>query len=152
MAFEIVSKQRRAVATSKAQEMARRGVKRIFCIDLNTTELLEWAGKAWSTLGEDDLIEDVCLSQPLSARAILHSAANHDEVVKALHQRGNAYIESLMQAERERLLIRLCEKRLGRALHDSERALLRELSSRDFDAFYDRLLDSDAEAIEALFG
>lgn len=96
MAFEIVSQQRRSVATSKARELAARGVRRIFCIDLNTREILEWR-RDWVALDEAFEIEDVCLASPIRVSALWSATEGDEAVAKALHRRGNAYIEQLLE-------------------------------------------------------
>lgn len=156
MAFEIVSEQRRSVATRKAHELTERGVASVYCVDLNTGELLSWSGKGWMVLDEDAHIQAACLHSPLPVRAVLHAAESDDAVVRALRRRGNAalleierarYLEGQAEAEL-RSLVLVLEHQLGRALSESEReGLGTRLEAQGHDALMKQLLNGALELV-----
>ena len=90
LAFEIVSEQWIGVPSEKARELARRGVRRIFCVVLKNRRVLEWsrATDGWSFLPEDFVIDDPCFATPLPVRALLDGAEVDRAVVAALEKRG----------------------------------------------------------------
>lgn len=114
LAFEVCSEQALEVPTTKARELARRGVRRVFCLLVEEEpeegapkrrrrqhggrRLLEWsrATNGWAPLAEGGEIVDRCLARPLSVRALLDAAAGDDAVAEALRARGNR----LFQEER----------------------------------------------------
>jgi hypothetical protein len=86
LAFEIVSKQRLGVATTKARELSRRGVRRVFCIALAKRLVLQWSAETddWKPLGDSEVIEDRCLVRPVPVRALLDTTTADEAVVRAL--------------------------------------------------------------------
>lgn len=90
LAFEIVSEQAIGVPTDKARELARRGVRRIYCVVLKKQRVLEWSRETdgWQMLASDAVIDDRCLARPLPVRALLDAAEADRAVVAALHARG----------------------------------------------------------------
>lgn len=90
LAFEIVSEQWIGVPSEKARELARRGVRRIFCLVLKSRRALEWSRETdgWSMLAEGARIEDRCLATPLPIRALLDAGEADRAVVAALRARG----------------------------------------------------------------
>lgn len=148
MAFEIVSRQRRSVATEKAAELSERGVAHIFCIDLNTEELLEWGDEGWHSREPASDIEAACLCLPLPVEVLLNATASDDAVAAALLRRGNSVLEQrLLETAREahadgvetglerghhEALLLLAARQLGRDLTEAERlGLLLRLRAED---------------------
>jgi hypothetical protein len=108
VAFEIVSEQSLDVASRKARELSRRGVRRLFCISLKQQQVLEWSAGArgWQALRSDEVIEDRCLVRPLPVRTLLDTAATDDAVARALLAKETpaitqALLESKLQGQRE---------------------------------------------------
>jgi len=100
LAVEIKSTQRIGALEQRARVMAERGVRRIFAIpvrgddagrDVVAGPVVEWmaAEERWRIYGNDERIEDSCLSAPLPVRALLDAAAADDAVVQALLYKGN---------------------------------------------------------------
>jgi hypothetical protein len=86
LAFEVTSEQALRVPTTKARELVRRGVRRVFCILVAQRRVLEWSRETdgWATVPEGGVIEDRCLVRPLPVRALLDSAVADDAVAAAL--------------------------------------------------------------------
>ncbi len=107
LAFEVCSEQALEIPTTKARELVRRGVRRVFCIlveeDLEEgapkghrrrhggRRLLDWsrATDGWTPMAETEEIVDQCLTRPLHVRALLDAAAGDDAVAEALRERGH---------------------------------------------------------------
>jgi hypothetical protein len=88
LAFEIVSEQPLGVPTGKARELARRGVRRIFCLVVKQRRLLEWSRETdgWSA-APVERIDDPCFVRPLPAVALLEAVAADEAVMKALREK-----------------------------------------------------------------
>ena len=86
LAFEIVSKQRLSVASRKAKQLVRRGVRRVFALVVARDRLLEWdrETKRWRPMHLEEAIDDACLVRPLPIRALLESARSDEAVLAAL--------------------------------------------------------------------
>lgn len=102
LAFEVTDKQALAVPTDKARKLIARGVRRVFCILVKQRRMLEWSREtdAWTPLPPHALLEDPCLSRPLSIDAILGAATADDAVARALLAKGVPALEAAL-AERE---------------------------------------------------
>ena len=100
LAFEVASEQSIGVTTKKARELARRGVRRVFCILIKQRRVLEWSREidGWRTMPESEVIEDPCLAAPLPIRALLDPAAADEAVVAGLLARG---VPAIMQLQAE---------------------------------------------------
>ncbi len=85
LAFEIVSEQPLGVPTTKARELARRGVRRIFCLIVKPRRLVEWSRETdgWSA-APVDRIDDRCFVRLLPASSLLDAVLADDAVTKAL--------------------------------------------------------------------
>ncbi|MEP7010778.1 MAG: hypothetical protein ABJC13_10675 [Acidobacteriota bacterium] len=96
IAFEVVSEQREKLATEKAEQMGRRGVRRIFAIWVKSGEVGEWSSEdqAWRRLEAGAKIDDVCLVKPLEVAALLDAAVADNAVVEALAAKGNSAIRA----------------------------------------------------------
>lgn len=99
LAFEIADSTTPNRLKDRARLLAERGVHRIFCIDIQEWNVLEWnkASNDWKKLSLDSTIEDECLLRPLSVEALLDSAKQDDEIAKAILLRHNAIIEQALQ-------------------------------------------------------
>jgi len=102
LAFEVVSTQSLAIATTKAEKLAGRGVRRVFAIDVKRERALEWSRElgTWSVLDPNGYIEDPALAVPLSVDALLHAANTDDAVARALLAKHNAVIEAVRTRDR----------------------------------------------------
>lgn len=104
LAFEVADKQALSVPTKKARKLARRGVRRVFCLLVGKARMLEWSTETdgWRTMGVDDVIDDRCLARPLPVRAMLEAAASDEAVVAALRARKVPAFEAALADERQK--------------------------------------------------
>lgn len=103
IAFEVVSTQSAVDVTEKAEEMHKRGVRRIFAIFVKGPQrVCEWSprDRRWMHLDADTLIEAPCLITPLSVSALLNAALADSAVVKAMKAKGNPDILEMETAAR----------------------------------------------------
>lgn len=114
IAFEIVSRQRLAISTRKARELARRGVRRVLAIVLERERVLEWDRRTgrWRPMHVDEEIADAALSTPLPVRALLDTARADEAVLRAIEARRPELLEAFeARAEARELrrgIARLC--------------------------------------------
>jgi len=96
LAFEVVSTQRMVDAGGKAAKLAGRGVRRVFAIDLQRSQVLEWsvAQGRWEELPVAGHITDPALAVPLPIAPLLDAARAEDAVARALIAQGNAVVTS----------------------------------------------------------
>lgn len=113
LAFEVVSTQRltgKGGVTPKAEDMLRRGVRRVFGIFVKEGEVKEWRG-AWQTVRGK--IEDPCLHTEVPVAALLDAAAADDAVAQALIVKNVPAVrkrEEQVRAEETRQAVHeLCE-------------------------------------------
>jgi len=167
ISFEIVNEQSMRDVREKAEELAARGVRRIFAIFVKHENVAEWSceEKNFVTLDKNGKIEDRCLLRPISVNALLDAAIAEIEVVRALARKKNPEIESIKKrakqdGHREGLekglekglapLAHQFERRLARPLRDEERRALAEgLERLGPDRLGDVVLDLDAKALAA---
>jgi Uma2 family endonuclease len=102
LAFEVVSTESLGHAARKAEKLARRGVRRVFAIDIERGRALEWSPAlgTWSMLDATAQIEDPALAVPLPIAALLHAAKADDAVARALIARRNPEIEAVRAKDR----------------------------------------------------
>jgi Uma2 family endonuclease len=103
LAFEIVSKQSLGNAGRKAAKLARRGVRRVFAVDVERGRALEWSAElgAWRELDATSRIEDPALEVPLPVHDIIHAAKADDAVQRALIAKGNPVLKAHVDRNRE---------------------------------------------------
>jgi hypothetical protein len=99
IAFEIASEPSLGLPTLKARELARRGVRRVFCLLVDTRRVAEWsmAADAFVPVPEDAVIEDRTLVRPLPVAALFDADARATAVAEALKTRRRLELESLRQ-------------------------------------------------------
>jgi hypothetical protein len=118
LAFEICDTQSRSRAMQKAAKLDARGVARIFCVDVNEYEVLEWSreAKQWRALSLDSAIEDASLVRPVAVAALLDAIERDNEVARALLTKQNPVLMQRLASERAsgRVEGRLEGKREGR--------------------------------------
>lgn len=102
LAFEVVSEQPLSVQTTKARELTKRGVRRIFCLVIKKGKLIEWSHEtdAWSATPLES-IDDPCFVKPLPSAALLRAASSDDAVIAALAAKRHPAIEQLREEGRE---------------------------------------------------
>lgn len=95
IAFEVVSTQSDRDVTEKAEEMSRRGVRRIFGIWVkDRRKVCEWSAesRSWRPLDVESHIADRCLATPLKVTALLDAAEADNAVAEGLIAKGNPTI------------------------------------------------------------
>jgi hypothetical protein len=155
IAFEVVSEQKKRLATEKAALMHRRGVRRIFAIFLKGQRVCEWSAdsQSWHPLDRGAQIEDPCLVTPLPVAALLDKTEASIAAVRGMAAQGNPEIQSReaeakaearAEAKAEDVL-RVLEVR-GLAVNEAQRQEI--LGCRDLDRL-DRWLRQAALASSA---
>lgn len=91
IAFEIVNTQRKRNVTEKADDMAIRGVRRVFAVFLKAGEVAEWSAeqRKFIPLEKDALIHDPVFVRPVPVQAILDQTFGEDEAAQALITKRN---------------------------------------------------------------
>lgn len=135
LAFEVVGEQSLKEITERAQDLAGRGVRRVFAVFVKLDEVREWsrATNAWTTLAPSSSIVDPTLACPLPVAALLDAADPESAVAQALRAKKNPVLEAFgSQREAEghaqgetsmgrRMLFRLLQAR-GLELDEAQRA------------------------------
>jgi Uma2 family endonuclease len=127
LAFEVVSTERLSHAGKKARALIRRGVRRVFAIDVERSSALEWSRPtdAWEILPKNGAITDAVLVRPMSIAALIDVTLADDAVAEALIAKKNPVIAGALAEADKRGEARGLVK--GRAL-----ALFVVLSARGF--------------------
>ena len=119
ISFEIINEQSTAHARRKAEELAQRGVRRIFAIFVKKGVVCEWSKttKEFVTLAMDSTIDDSALVRPIAVRALLDRTQAEIDVVRALDKKNNPEIVRLKEEadlNARRLMLReLLEDQFG---------------------------------------
>jgi len=102
LAFEVVSTQTLRKVSNKAAKLVRRGVRRVFAIDVKRSRALEWsaARKTWRVLEPSGQITDRALEVALPIAALIDSARTDDAMARALVARRNPVIEAVRAEDR----------------------------------------------------
>jgi Uma2 family endonuclease len=102
LAFEIVSTESMSHAGQKAAKLVRRGVRRVFAIDVERERALEWSRSrgTWSLLDPSGHIEDLALAVPLPIEALVHAAKADDAMARALLAKRNPVLEATRARDR----------------------------------------------------
>jgi Uma2 family endonuclease len=102
LAFEVVSTESIGRAGTKAALLVRRGVRRVFAIDVERERALEWseALATWSVLDPAGQIEDPALDVALPIGDLVHAAKADDAVARALIAKRNPVIEAARARDR----------------------------------------------------
>jgi hypothetical protein len=102
LAFEVVSTQTLTNAGYKADQLAGRGVRRVFAVDVERGRALEWSrapGK-WEELDAAGEIEDLTLDVALPIEELITTARSDNAVARALYLKGNPYLlEKMAEGE-----------------------------------------------------
>jgi hypothetical protein len=83
LVFEVLDSQSVANVTVKVRLLKKRGVRRLFILDINAATVSEWIQGSWNELSK--VIEDpTCFVRPLGLKALLEAADADREVALAL--------------------------------------------------------------------
>jgi hypothetical protein len=104
LAFEIVGSERLSHAAKKARFLKKRGVRRVFAVDVKGRRVLEWSMKAraWEALPDDGEIEDRAFVLPLPLRPLIDASAIDDAVARALIAKKNPVLREENERAEER--------------------------------------------------
>jgi len=102
LAFEVVSTESLSHAGHKAADLTRRGVRRVFAIDVERERAFEWSCSlgTWRRLDPNAHIEDLALEVPLPVAALVHAAKTDDAVARALLIKQNPVLEATRAQDR----------------------------------------------------
>ena len=121
-------------AGGKAAQLAARGVRRVFAIDVERSRVLEWSAtlSTWSVLDPAGHIDDPTLDAPLPIETLISTVRADDAVARALLLKGNPVLvqklaEGRAEGKAEALIVVLTAR--GIALDDVTRT--RFLGERD---------------------
>ena len=104
LSFEVVNEQKLRDISDKAEDLIRRGVRRVFGIFVKTGEVCEWSNdvQKFVPLNPDGALEDELFVRPIAVKALLDHAASEVEVAKALITKKNSVIVKLEQQAEKR--------------------------------------------------
>jgi len=94
LSFEVVNEQSVTDVTEKAEDLIRRGVRRVFAIFVKRREVGEWNPKkgGFVRLELHKSITDRCLVQPILVKALLDAVEADNSVAWALDEKDNPAI------------------------------------------------------------
>lgn len=97
LAFEVVSTETMKHAGDKAAKLVERGVRRVFAIDVNKGQALEWSRTLakWRVLEPGSSITDHALAAPLPVEALVNAIDADDAGAQALIAKKNRLIEAV---------------------------------------------------------
>jgi hypothetical protein len=100
IAFEIAHTQSKADLIERAEDVTRRGVRRLFAIFVKENAVKEWSAdaRAFRTLDPDGVIEDPSLARPIPVRALLSAAEADDAVARAILAKGTPAVQEAAAA------------------------------------------------------
>jgi hypothetical protein len=103
ISFEIVNEQSLREVTEKAEDLVRRGVRRVFAIFIKKGYVGEWSREknAFVAVESDAVLEDRVLIRPIAIRALIDAALAENEVVLALWKKGNPTLKRIDEKARE---------------------------------------------------
>jgi len=104
LAFEVVNEQSLRDITEKAEDLTRRGVRRVIAIFVKKGEVCEWVSGAFRRLDPEAILADPTLARPLRVRALIDAAEADDAVAQALLAKHNpVLVKSRTEAEAKAL-------------------------------------------------
>ncbi|MBK9265090.1 MAG: hypothetical protein IPM54_35585 [Polyangiaceae bacterium] len=144
LSFEVVNEQSPGRAKQKAEDLAYRGIRRIFGIFVKTGTVGEWSREKneFVPLDAGSFIEDEALIRPIAVRALLDRAQAEIDVAKALIKKNNPEIVKLKRAAEDRGHKKGLDEGHKKGLDEGykqgdlqgRRAMLREIMEEQFGA------------------
>ncbi|HRI67698.1 MAG TPA: hypothetical protein PK156_25815 [Polyangium sp.] len=134
LSFEVVNEQGAGRARQKAEDLAYRGIRRIFGIFVKTGTVAEWSREKneFVPLDPSSCIEDEALIRPVAVRALLDRAQAEIDVAKALIKKNNPEIAKLRQAAANEGHKKGHKKGLDEGELRGRRAMFREIMQEQF--------------------
>jgi hypothetical protein len=108
LAFEVVSTQSMREMTMRAEDLSKRGVRRLLAILVKRGEVCEWSKDEgrFVPLPMEGQLEDRTLARPIPIRALLDAVQADNAVVDALDSKGNPRLLDIKAREAERGMVR----------------------------------------------
>lgn len=102
LAFEIVSKSSLRTTGQHAAKLVRRGVRRVFALDVKRNRVMEWSTErcAWHPLDPDGYIKDQTLVRRLPITALIEASLIDNAVMRSLMTKRNPVLQKLRARER----------------------------------------------------
>jgi Uma2 family endonuclease len=102
LAFEVVSTVPLSTTGARAAELMRRGVRRVFAIDVGRARVMEWSAElgTWGMLQAGTHIADRALAVPLPIDELVRAGKADDAIARALIGKGNPVIAEIRAQER----------------------------------------------------
>lgn len=163
ISFEIVNEQTMRDVTDKAEDLIRRGVRRVFAIFVKESRVSEWsaAKHKFVSLDIDGMLEDRLFIRPMAVRGLVNAALAENEVALALWKKGNPALKRIQEdghkegheeghkeGQRE-MLVRLLERRFG-PLSESMLSRIQSADTNALRAWADGIFD--ATSVDDVFG
>jgi hypothetical protein len=102
LAFEVVNEQSLRDITDQAEDLTRRGVRRVIAIFVKKGEVAEWAATAWKKLDPEGTFSDPALTRPLRVKELLDAAEADNSVARALLAKNNPVLaEATVRSHKE---------------------------------------------------
>lgn len=148
LVFEIVNEQSMSDITERAEDLSRRGVRRIIAIFVKKNEVREWSPTRadWLVLDPAGAFEDRTLTQPIPIRALLDRTEADNAVVRALRAKENPEVMAVKREGLEEGRVQAMKKAvegfceiLGISLDSERRAQLEALDSTMLDVLLDTI-------------
>jgi hypothetical protein len=149
LSFEVVSTQSEQEMRVRAEDLAARGVRRVFAVFVKKKQVAEWSAKkkAFVPLGPDDVINDRTLVRPLRVGAILDAAEATNEVAQSLLVQDNPVLKEALRRSHEEgraeAVLSVMRMRFGELKPEVE-ARVRRADAKELDAFLARSLSADS--------
>ncbi len=97
LSFEVVNEQSMRSVIEKAEDLTRRGVRRVFAIFVKDGYVGEWSpAKSEFIRLQSGMLEDRLLIRPIAVQALLDAAIAECEVALALWKKGNPEIKRMV--------------------------------------------------------
>ncbi|MDX2053300.1 MAG: Uma2 family endonuclease [Polyangiaceae bacterium] len=129
--FEVLNTESLSHSGQKASKLSKRGVRRIFAVDVERKRAFEWSLDlgTWSILALDGVITDQVFVAPLPISALVQAAKADDAVAAALLAKGNRILERALSNRESR---GKAEGKTEGKTEGKRAALLTVLSARGF--------------------
>lgn len=134
LSFEVVNEQSLRTAMDKAEDLTRRGVRRVFAIFVKAGYVAEWSPvKSEFIRLQSGMLEDRLLIRPIAVQALLDAAIAECEVALALWKKGNPEIMRIVDEGHKKGLKKGLDEGHKKGLDEGRRSFLLSLLRKRFD-------------------
>ena len=136
LAFEVVNTESLSEAAKKARDLHRRGVRRVFAVDVEHLRAFEWSPElgTWALLDPASSIEDRCLAVALPIEDLVHAAKADNAVARALLAKRNpVLVAALAEVEAKARIEGEAKGRIEGEAKGRTQAILLLLTQRGLD-------------------